>query len=95
VKRTIRALGSGLGDRLELLRLRHQKRRRLVGPDHARRMGIEGHDHGGRAALVGDALHAIENLAVSAMQAVEVAEREHRMDPPRRTGVLREMNDVH
>ena len=89
------ALHAGVGDRLELLRLGHQQRRRLVGPDHARRMRVEGHDDGGRAALFGDAPHAIENLAVSAVQAVEVAEREHRVDPPRRTGVFREVNDVH
>ena len=70
--------------RLELLRLGHQQRRRLVGPHDARRMRIEGHDDGGGAALAGDAAHAIEDLAMAAMHAVEVAERQHRLRPARR-----------
>ena len=73
-----RALEAGLLERLQLLRLRHQQRRRLVGPDDARRMRVEGHHDGGRAMLAGDPAHAIEDLAMTAMQAVEIAQRQHR-----------------
>ena len=45
--------------------------------------------------LAGDALHAIENLPMTAMHAVEVAESEHRLRPPHRALVVGEMNDVH
>ena len=88
MKRTIAApCSAGVGDRLELLRLRHQQRRRLcrAGPpaaDGDRRSSTTGR---ARRARRRRAPHAIENLAVAAVQAVEVAEREHRMDPPRRT----------
>jgi hypothetical protein len=57
------------------LRLRHQQRRRLVGADNSRRVRIERHHHRCGAAFSGDSPHALENLAVTAMQAVEVAER--------------------
>ena len=82
-------------DRLELLRRGHQQRRRLVGPDDARRMRIEGHHDGRGAALAGDAAHAIEDLAVAAVHAVEVAEREHRLHPARRPRVVGKVDDVH
>ena len=42
------------------------------------------------AALGGAALHALENLQVAAMHAVEVAERQHRVRPPRRRADRRE-----
>ena len=90
-----RALHAGRGDRLELLRLGHQQRRRLVGPDDARRMRIERHDDGRGAALAGDAAHAIEDLAMAAVHAVEVAEREHRLHPARRARVVGKVDDVH
>jgi hypothetical protein len=58
-------------------------------------MRIERHDDGGGAALAGDALEPIENLAVPAVHAVEVAERQHRLHPGERPCVLGEVNDVH
>ena len=90
-----RALHAGVGDGLELLRLGHQQRRRLVGPDDARRVRVEGHHDRRRAALAGDAAHAIEDLAMAAVHAVEVAEREHRLGPSRRSWIVGEVNDVH
>jgi hypothetical protein len=58
-------------------------------------MRIEGHHHRRGAVFAGAALHPLENLAVAAMHAVEVAEREHGMIPARRSCVLRKMDDVH
>jgi hypothetical protein len=46
-------------------------------------------------ALAGDAAQTIEDLAVSAVQAVEIAEREHRIPPARRPRIVRKVNDVH
>ena len=78
------ALHAGARQRLEPLLGRHQQRRRLVGPDHARRMRIEGHRRRRAAALAGAAPHAVDDLDVAAVQAVEVAEREHGIVPARR-----------
>ena len=89
------AVHAGVGDRLELLLLGHQQRRRLVGPHDPRRVRVEGHDDGGRAALAGDPPHAIENLAVAAVHTVEVAEREDRLRPSHGARVVGEMDDVH
>ena len=44
---------------------------------------------------VGDAPHAVEDLAMSAVHAVEIAERQHRLRPARRRGVVGEVDDVH
>ncbi len=79
----------------QLLRLRHQERRRLVGTDDAWRMRVEGHHHGGDAAFAGDAAEAIEDLAVAAVQPVEISERQHRIPPSRRPRIVRKVNDVH
>jgi len=84
-----------LRDRFELLRFRHQQRGRFVGADDARRMRIERHHDGGRAALAGYAVQTLENLAMPAMQAVEVAEGEQRVRPLQWARILWEMNDVH
>ena len=78
------ALHAGAAERFELLRRRHQQRRRLVGPQHARRMRIEGHRRRRAAALAGAAPHAVDDLHVAAMQPVEVAQGDHRLVPPRR-----------
>ena len=75
------ALHAGARQRVELLRLGHQQRRRLVGPQDARRVRIERQHHAGAAAFGGAALDALDDLDVAAMQAVEVAEREHRRSP--------------
>ena len=67
----------------ELLRRRHQEGRCLVGTNDSRRMGLEGHDDRRRAALTRHAADAVEDLAVPPMHAVEVAQRQHRLHPPR------------
>ena len=90
-----RTLKARARQRLEFLRVGHQQRRRFVGTDDTRRMRVEGHDDGRRAALAGDALHAVEDLAVPAVQAVEVSERQHRLRPTRRPRVVRKANDLH
>ena len=81
-------------ERLELLLRRHQQRRRLVGAEDARRMRIEGHRGGRAAALARAPPHAVDDLHVPAVQAVEVPEREHRVGPARRR-VVGEVGDVH
>ena len=90
-----RAVHAGGGQRLELLRLRHQQRRRLVRPHDARRMRIEGHDHRGGAVLAGDAADSLEDLAVAAMDAVEIPQRKNRVFPARRAWIFRKVDDVH
>ena len=45
--------------------------------------------------LAGDTLQAVENLAMTAVQAVEVAERQHRLLPTRRARIVGKVNDVH
>mgnify|MGYP003693591221 CR=1 FL=1 len=78
------ALHARAAQRLEPLLRRHQQRRRLVGPDDARRMGIEGHRRGRAAAFARAPAHAIDDLRVAAVQAVEVPEREHGLVPAQR-----------
>jgi hypothetical protein len=90
-----RALHAGVGNRFELLRRRHQERRRLVRADDARRVRVEGHHHRRRSALAGDTADPLEDLAMPAMDAVEVAQRQHRLPPVRRPRVFRKMDDVH
>ncbi len=90
-----RPLEAGLRERAELLLDRHQQRRRLVGTDHPRRMRIERHHHRGRAVLIGDAPHAIEDLAMAAVQPVEVPQREHRALPPRGARIVGIVDDLH
>ena len=80
---------------LELLLVRHQQRRRLVGTDDLRRMRIERHRHRRRAALFGAPAHALDDFQVTAVHAVEIAEREHRLMPPRRPWIVRIVNDLH
>ena len=84
-----------LAERVDPLLLRHQQRRRLVGADDLRRVRIEGHRHGDAAVLDGAALHALDDLEMSAVQAVEVAEREHGMHEPRRPRIVGKMQDLH
>ena len=50
---------------------------------------------GGAAVLDGAALHALDDLEMSAMQAVEVAEREHRMHEPGRPRIVGKVQDLH
>ena len=78
------ALHARAREGLDLLIRRHQERRRLVGPQHARRMRVEGHRRGRAGALPGPPADAVDDLHVSAVQPVEVAEREHRIVPARR-----------
>ena len=73
-----------LRQRLDLLRVGHQQRRRLVGPDDPRRVRVEGQHQRGAAALGADAADALDDLDVAAMQPVEVAEGEDRLVPARR-----------
>jgi hypothetical protein len=80
---------AGAFQRAQPLGRRHQQRRRLVGPDDARGMRIEGHRHGRAAALDGPALHAFDDLQMSSVQAVEVAEGQDGVRDPRRAGLIR------
>ena len=81
--------------RLELLRGRHEQRRRFVGPDDARGMRVERHDDGSGAALAGDAADAVEDLAMAAVHAVEISERQDRLGPTSRPRILGEVDNVH
>jgi hypothetical protein len=85
----------GRRERFQLLRGRHHEQRRLVRPHDARRMRIEGHDDGGGPVFAGNAADPIEDFAVAAVYPVEVAERQDRLHPVRRPGVVRKMDDVH
>ena len=82
-------------ERLELLLVRHQQRRRLVGPDDLRGMRIERHRHRRRSTLFGPAPHALDDFQVATMHAVEIAEGEYRLMPPRRPWIIRIVNDLH
>jgi hypothetical protein len=55
-------------------------------------MGIEGHRGGRAAALARAAPHAVDDLRVPAVQAVEVPQGEHRTVPAGRR-VFREVRD--
>ena len=86
---------AGRGEGIELLGLRHQQRRRLVGTHDARRMRIEGQGGRGGVALVGAAPHLLDDPGVPAVHAVEVAEREDRLLPAGGPWVVRIVNDIH
>ena len=58
-------------------------------------MRIEGQHHAGAAALGGAALDALDDLDVAAMQAVEVAERQHRLMPARAARIVGKVDDLH
>ena len=88
------ALHAGTAERLELLLGRHQERRRLVRPQHARRVRIEGHRRGRSCPLAGAAPHPVDDLHVTAVQPIEVPERDHRLMPARR-GIVWKTGDVH
>ncbi len=45
--------------------------------------------------LLGDAAHPIEDLAVSAVDAVKIAERQNRVDPAHRSRIVGEVDNVH
>jgi hypothetical protein len=86
------ALHAGAAERLDPLLGRHQQRGRLVGTDHARRVWVEGHRGRRAATLARAAAHAVDDLRVAAVQAVEVAQREHGIVPAGRR-VFRIMGD--
>ena len=75
-------------DLVELLLGCHQQARRLVGTNHARRVGLKGHHDRRGAALDSDALEPLEDLAMAAMHAVEVAEGQNGLDPALRPLVV-------
>src|SRR5262245_13986450 len=58
-------------------------------------MGVERHRHRGATVLECTAPHPLDDLEMSAMQAVEVAEREHRMHQPGRPRIIGKVQDVH
>ena len=58
-------------------------------------MRIEGHRHRRAAMLGGAAPDALDDLEMSAVKAVEVAEREHGMHEPRRARVIWKMQNLH
>ena len=79
----------------QLLQARDVAARRFVGPDDARGVRIEG-QHDGRAAAIGGAApDALDDLGMAAMQAIEVAERQHRLVPARGACIIREPGDLH
>src|SRR4029434_992483 len=82
-------------ERLEPLAFRHQQLRCLVRPQNARWMRIEGHRHRRAAMLGGATPDALADLAMAAMQTVEIAERQNRMHQPRRSRVVREVDGFH
>jgi hypothetical protein len=90
-----RALHAGLLESLELLRLGHDERRRLVRSHDPRRMRVERHDDGRCAAFAGDTPQPLEDLAVASMHPVEIAQREHRLRPLLRPRIVWKMNDFH
>ena len=75
------ALHAGTAQGFELLRRGHQQRRRLVGPQDARRVRLEGHRCRRAATLAGAPPHAVDDLHVPAVQAVEIAQGHHRLVP--------------
>src|SRR5688572_14886446 len=85
------AVDPGAVERGDALLFGHQQRRRFVGTDDLRWMRVKGHRHGDAAMLDGAALHALDDLEMSAVQAVEVTEREHGMHEPRWSRVVRKM----
>jgi len=58
-------------------------------------MRVERHHDRGRAAFAGDADEAVEDLAVTAVHAVEIPEREDRLLPARRPHIVGKVNDIH
>src|SRR5439155_2069731 len=89
------AVHAGGGDRFELLCFGHQQRLRLVGTDDAWRVRIERYYGGRGAALAGYAADAMENLAMPAMDPVEIAARVHELVPARWARVVGEVDYVH
>ena len=53
---------------------RAQHRRRVLGAEHGHRMGVEGDRDQGEAALVGGLPGAVDDRAMTAVDAVEVAD---------------------
>jgi hypothetical protein len=80
---------------LELLRLRHQQRGCLRRAHNARGVRVEGQHDRRHRALGRDAGHPLQDLHVPAMQAVEIAQRQHGAPPARRTRIVGKVNDVH
>src|SRR4051812_46763810 len=58
-------------------------------------MRLEGHRDGGSVAFVGDPPHALDDLQVAPVHAVEVAQCEHRVHPRLGPRIVRIMYDVH
>jgi hypothetical protein len=58
-------------------------------------MRVEGHRHRRPAVFGRAAFHTIDDLLVSAVQTVEVAKREHGMDDPWWTRIVRKVQDLH
>jgi hypothetical protein len=80
---------------LELLFLRHEQRRRLVRTDDTRRVRIEGQHERRAAALERDASDPLDDLHMTAVEAVEIAQRQHGIGPTRRAGVGGKPGDIH
>jgi hypothetical protein len=85
---------AGARQRFELLRLGHQQRWRLVRSDNLRWMRIEGHGDRRRPPLLRTPAHALDDLQVPAMHAVEIAQRQHGLVPSRPL-IVGVMNDIH
>jgi len=58
-------------------------------------MRVEGHRHGRPAVLGGAAPHAVDDLEMSAVKAVEVSEGEHGMREPRRARIVWKVKNLH
>ena len=81
--------------RVELLLIGHQQRGRLIGPNDLRRVRIEGHRDGRRAALFGSPTHSLDDLQMTAMHPIEIAERQSRLMPAGRPRIIWIVNDLH
>jgi hypothetical protein len=88
-------LKTGALECLQLLRGRHQQRGGFVGSNNPRGVRVECHDNRRGATFFGDPADAIQNLAMAAMHAIEIPERQDRSRPTRRPRIVRKVNDVH
>jgi hypothetical protein len=89
------SLDPGFSQRLEFLIQRHQEGRRLVRAHDARGMRVESQHERRPAPFGGHAPDALDDFAVTAMEAVEITKRQHRLMPARRTRIVWEPSYLH
>ena len=84
-----------LRERLDPLIERHDERGRFVGPDDPGRVRIERDDERQRHALACLTNHALDDLQMAAVQAVEIPERHDRRTIPEVRGITGKSDDAH